>query len=326
VGARRATDESEADKATREARERDMRNSDHYTLYSVKHKQTRMTGVQTMTVEKSVALYRIHSMTGNIGGILREHKNEIFDEVLLNDPFFKRGSITVDLDTRALDLFAANMVNNASVEVVIPFPNDPYKNGAVFTRNEISSGDITKKFTYATRGVNTGNKNCLYKYLESWSLTGGGKWPTTPQEKCAREMAVTLVPPIELKRIDVETDLTEIEEMGFRGVDVLFKHTQYGKEKIDTVRFRIAKGEAYIEHPLFIDKDNTEVQYQIVMTHKDKGKFNSEWTTLDDTFVYANISGLPMSTLEKFKQKIPEVAAIIDDLKAIGGAVEDIVN
>lgn len=326
VRARQSGNESDADKATREARERDLRNSDHYTLYSVKHKQTRMTGVQTLKIEKGVALYRVHSMTGNIGGILRDHKNEIFDEVLLNDPFFKRGSITVDLDTKALDLFASNMVNNASVEVVIPFPGDPYKNGAVFTRAEISSGDITKKFTYATRGVDMSNKQCLYKYLESWSLTGGGKWPATPEEKCAREMAVTLVPPIELKRIDVEADLAEMEELGFRGVDVLFKHTQYGQEKTDTVRFRIAKGEAYIEHPLFIDKDNTKVQYQIVLTHKDKGKFSSDWRTLDDTFVFANLSGLPLSTLEKFKQKIPEVAGIIEDLKELRGTVEDIVN
>ena len=67
-----------------------------------------------------------------------------------------------------------------------------------------------------------------------------------------------------------------------------------------------------------------EIEYQIVLTHKDKGKFASDWKVLDDTFVFANVSGLPMSTLEKIKDKIPEVKEIIDDLKEVRGAVEDI--
>lgn len=324
VRARQTDSESEADKKTREAREKDMRNSDHYQLYTVKRKQTRMTGVQTLKIEKGIALYRTHSMTGNIGGILREHKAEIYDEVLLNDPFFKRGSITVDLDTRALELFAANMVNNAAVEVVIPFPDAPYKNGDVFTRANISGGEITKKFTFATRGEDMSKKECLYTYLETWSLSGGGKWPANPKAKCAKEMAVTLVPPIELKRIDVEADLAELDELGIRGADVSFRHSRYDREHIETARFRVAKAEGYVELPLFVDSAKPEIEYQIVLTHKDKGKFASDWKVLDDTFVFANVSGLPMSTLEKIKDKIPEVKEIIDNLKEVRGAVEDI--
>ena len=326
IRARQSNNESEADKKTREARERDIRKSDHYQLFTVKRKQTRMTGVQTLKIEKGIALYRTHSMTGNIGGLLRDHKDSIFDEVLLNDPFFKRGSITVDLDTKALDLFASNMVNNASIKVIVPFKNQPYENDGVFTRSEISSGDITKKFTFATRGESTSNKKCLYKYLESWSLTGGGKWPSQPKAKCASEMAVTLVPPIELKRIDVEADLAEMDELGIRGADVLIKHTQYQREKVDEVRFRVAKGETYLEHELFFDKADPEIEYKIVLTHKTKGKFSSDWQPLEDTFVFANVSGLPLNTLEQFQQKLPELEGLINDIKAAGDLIEDAIN
>jgi hypothetical protein len=324
--ARQSGSETEADKATREAREKDIRNSDHYRLYSVKRKQTRMTGVQTLKIEKGIALYRTHSMTGNLGGILREHKDKVFDEVLLNDPFFKRGSITVDLDTKALELFAANMVNNASVEISIPFPERPYKNGSVFTRAEISGGDITKKFTFATRGDDMSTKPCLYYYLESWSLSGGGKWPAVPEAKCAKEMAVTLTPPIEQKRIDVEADFAEFEEMGIRGADVLFRHKQYNQEKIETARFRTVKPEPFVVQNLFVDKSNPVIEYQIVLTHKDKGKFSSEWKKLDDTFVFVNLSGLPLTTLEKFKEKIPEIQSIIDEIKKARDMIKEGVN
>jgi hypothetical protein len=315
--ARKAANASDADKELQKIRASNRKRADNYELYTLKRKQTRMTGVQTLKIEKGIALYRTHSMTGNIGGILREYKDEVFDEVLLNDPFFKRGEITVDLDTEALDLFAANMINNASVKVIVPFSGQPYENGGVFTRSDISSGGIMKKFTFATRGEDMSSKRCTYKYIESWSLKGGGKWPKFPKEKCAKEMAVTLVPPITLRRIDVEADLDEMEQLGIRGADVIFRHKRYGANRTETARFRVAKGEAYLEHTLYVDKDNQKVDYKIVLTHKTKGKFSSDWQTLEDDFVYANLSGLPLETLEKIQKKIPEIKGIIDEVKGL---------
>jgi len=315
--AKRSSDESEADKDAAKQRGRDKSSADNYRYFELKRKQVRQTGVQTFKIEKGVALYRTHSMTGNIGGFIREHKDQIYDEVLLNDPFFRRGVITVDLDTEALELFEAKMINNASVEVIVPFPGDPYTNGAVFTRDDITSGNILKKFTFATRGKTTAGSSCPYRYVESWSLKGGGKWPLKPLEKCAKEMAVTLVPPIKTRRIDVEADLSEMEDMDIRGADVLLRHKRYGKARTDTVRFRVAKGEAYIEQTLFVDKDNDEVEYKIVLTHKSRDKFSTPWTLLEDDFVYANLSGLPLDTLEKIQSKIPEIKEIVDEAREL---------
>lgn len=313
--AKRSSDESDADKEADKQRTRDKANSNQYSFFELTRKQSRQTGVQTFKIEKGIALYRTHSMTGNIGGFIREYKDQVYDEVLLNDPFFKRGVITVDLDTEALDLFDQNMINNASVRVIVPFKNEPYDHGDVFTREDISGGGILKKFTYATRGEDMTRTNCPYKYIESWSLKGGGKWPTNPRPKCANEMAVTLVPPIKTRRIDVEADLAEMEEMGVRGAEVLLKHRRYGKELTDTARFRVAKGENYVEQTLFVDKDDTDVDFKIVLTHKDKGKFSTDWLPLEDDFVYANLSGLPLSTLEEIRQKVPEIKDIIDEVK-----------
>ena len=315
--AKKSSDASEADKEAAKQRARDKRRADKYRYFELKRKQVRRTGVQTFKIEKGVALYRTHSMTGNIGGFIREHKDLIYDEVLLNDPFFRRGTITVDLDTEALDLFEDNMINNAAVEVIVPFPGDPYTNSDVFTRADIASGGIMKQFTFATRGSTTAGSNCPYKYVESWSLKGGGKWPKNPREKCAKEMAVTLVPPIRTRTIDVEADLGEMDELGIRGADVLLRHNRYGREEVETARFRVAKGEAYLEQTLYVDKDNTDVDYKIVLTHRDKGKFSTDWAKLDDDFVYANLSSLPLSTLEQIRQKVPEVKEIIDEVRGL---------
>lgn len=312
---KRSSDESEADKKANEQRARDKARSDNYSYFELKRKQSRQTGVQTFKIEKGIALYKTHSMTGNIGGFIREYKDQIYDEVLLNDPFFKRGEISVDLDTEALDLHQENMINNAAVRVIVPFPDEPFDEDDVFTRSDIGSGVILKKFTYATRGADMTKTNCPYKYIESWSLKGGGKWPVNPKAKCAKEMAITLVPPIKTRRIDVEADLAEMEEMGVRGADVLLRHRRYGQEREETARFRVAKGEAYLEQTLFVDKDDTDVDYKIVLTHKDKGKFSTDWRKLEDDFVFANLSGLPLSTLEEIRQKVPEVKEIIDEVK-----------
>jgi hypothetical protein len=315
--AKKSSDSSEADAAAAKQRGKDKSRADSYSYYELKRKQVRQTGVQTFKIEKGVALYRTHSMTGNIGGFIRDYKDQIYDERLLNDPFFRRGMITVDLDTEALELFEANMINNASVKVIVPFSGDPYVNGDVFTRGDIASGGIVKTFTFATRGTNQTSKNCVFKYVESWSLKGGGKWPTRAREKCAKEMAVTLVPPIRTRRIDVEADLAEMADLGIRGADVILRYKQYGKDQQDTARFRVAKGEAYLEQTLFVDKQNADVDYKIVLTHRDKGKFSTEWATLEDDFVFANLSGLPLSTLEEIRQKVPEIKEIIDEVKGL---------
>ena len=308
----RAAQEAQQDKK----KQKDPR-SDKYEVYNMKRKYSRQTGVITLKIEKGVALYRTHSMTGNIGGLLRKHKKKVFDEVLLNDPFFKRGRITVDLDTEALELFESNMVNNAAVKVVVPFRGDPYTNDEVFTRTDVSEGGILKEFSFATRGKNVMDRNCVFKYIESWSLKGGGKWPRNPKPKCSREMAVTLVPPITLRRIDVEADLDEMERAGVRGADVVLRHNRYGEEKTETARFRVAKGEPYLEHTLYVDKNDPAVEYKVVLTHRDKGKFSTEWQTLEDDFVFASLTGLPKDTLEEIRDKIPEVKEIIEEVTGL---------
>ena len=288
----------------------------NYEMYTLSRKQTKMSGTITLNIEKGVAIYRTHSMTGNMGIPMRKHRKQIFSEVLLNDPFFKRGKITVDLDMEALDLFESKMVNNASVKVIVPFKDTPFTDDDVFTRTSIEKGEIVKEFSFATRGDNLVNSDCPFRYLESWSLKGGGIWPKNQKEKCSREMVVTLVPPIKTRRIDVEADLDEMQRTGIRGADVLLKYTLYGQEKVDTVRFRAAKPEPYIEQTIYVDKDASGVEYKVILTHAKEGKLpQSEWTKLEDNFIYTSLSELPVSYLEEIKTKIPEVKEILGEAK-----------
>lgn len=287
----------------------------NYEMYTLTRKRTKMSGTITLNIEKGVAIYRTHSMTGNMGIPMRKHRKHIFSEVLLNDPFFKRGKITVDLDMEALDLFEGKMVNNASVKVIVPFKKRPFTDDDVFTRTSIEKGDIVKEFSFATRGDKVVNSDCPFRYLESWSLKGGGKWPKNQKEKCSREMVVTLVPPIKTRRIDVEADLDEMERTGIRGADVLLKYTLYGKEKVDTVRFRAAKPEPYIEQTIYVDKDASDVEYKVILTHAKEGKLpQPDWTELEDNFIYTSLAELPASYLEEIKAKIPEAKELVEEI------------
>ena len=129
-------------------------------------------------------------------------------------------------------------------------------------------------------------------------------------------MAVTLVPPIRVRQVDVEADLAEMESLDVRAAEVLLRHKRYGKRRVESARFRVVKAEPYVEKRLFVDKDDSDVEYKIVLTHKTKGKVSTDWMPLEDDYVFANLSGLPLDTLEEIQQKIPEVRELIDDLRA----------
>ena len=188
----------------------------------------------------------------------------------------------------------------------------------MFTRTSVAEGGILKEFTFASRGEYRADSNCPFKYIESWSMAGGGKWPENAQPQCAREMAVTLVPPITTRRIDVEADLDEMEAAGVRGIDVVLRYTLYGNEKSETVRFRVAKPEPYLEQTLYVDKDNSTVDYKIILTHKTEGKLpTTDWRNLEDNFIYASISGLPENDLQKIKDAIPELAELLPQIKEL---------
>lgn len=292
-----------------------------YEIFKVKRKRTKMQGRIVLSLSKTMAIYRTHVITGNMGADLRKYKDQVFSEVVLNDKFFKRGQIYVDLDMDAIDLFDKKMVNNASVQVIVPFKDRPFKETQVFTRKGVTAGTISNKFTFATRGIDRGDSGCPFKYIESWSLRGGGLWPRNPKPICSNTMKVTLVPPIMARQVDVETDLGELKSMGFRAADVRLRYNEYGKPKITTASFHVAKGEGYIEKTLFTDKPGSSdaqppVEYSIVLTHKVKGTLEpTPWRKLNGSYIFVNIQGLQQTELGKLKSKIKEVKDFMASLK-----------
>ena len=97
----------------------------------------------------------------------------------------------------------------------------------------------------------------------------------------------------------------------------MLRHKRYGEERTETARFRVAKGEPYIEHTLYVDKDDPSVEYKVVLTHRDKGKFSTRWQTLEDDFVFASLSGLPRDTLEELREKVPQIKELLEEVTAL---------
>jgi hypothetical protein len=291
----------------------------NYEVLKIRKKRESMSGQISFSVTKSMAVYRSHVMTGNLGAELRDYKEEVFSTVVLNDPFFQRGRVLVDLDADALDLFEAGMINNVAVQVTPSYQGSNPKD-KIFDRQIVSDGKITESITFATGGQKL-NASCPIRYSQSWSLRGGGKWPPDSQDECTREMNITLVPPIEARDIEVEADLDELERVGIRAVDVLLRHSRYGKEEIETVKFRVAKPEPYVETRIFVDKGETErtpVDFSLVFTHKEEGQLpQSPWVRLEGDFAYASVSGLPAAYADELGGLVGEVRELIDGVREL---------
>jgi hypothetical protein len=294
------------------------RPSGNYRLYTVSAKRESMQGRLSFNVDKQVAVYRDHVMTGNMGAELRNFRQEVFSEAILNDPFFKRGNIFVDIDLDSLDLFQARQINNAAVRVIVPFSGQrDYENNDIFGWQDIQNGKVTTNFTFATRGIEH-RSGCLYRYVETWSLRGGGRWPQNPEPVCKTDMAITLKPPIVGRGIEVEADLDEFDRAGIRGADVLLRYRQYGKEKIEAVKFRIARAEPYQELTLYVDKADgedarTPVEYSTVFVHRDAGNLpQSPWQLLEGDFVFVSLNSLPEAYLERLGNIVEDIKKVVD--------------
>ena len=137
-------------------------------------------------------------------------------------------------------------------------------------------------------------------------------------------MVVALNPPFEARRIDVEADLEEMEGVGIRGADVLLRHRLYGKPTMETVRFRAAKPEPYQEQPIYVDKDNSEVEYEVILTHAKEGTLpHSEWTKWEDNFIDISFSELPAKYLKQREANFPEVKEALEEPSELIEKIEE---
>lgn len=286
--------------------EDDTPNTDNYRVYEISTKRSRMQARLRYRVTKEMAVYRSHIITGNMGAELRRYRDTVFSNVLLNDPFFKRGEIIVSVDPAAFPLFDAKIINNASVSIEVPISGTtPFtEQTAFFARDVVGAVDAFRKFTFATNGKGSPNPDCILRYRASWSLRGGGQWPKNPKMRCSNQLAITLSPPVFARTIDVEADLGEMEAVGIRAADVILRHKRYGRDNLETVKFRVAQGVGYQSAMLFIDRNESgqqpPVEYSIVFTHKTAGQLpQTPWQRLEGDFVIANIGGLPASYLQK---------------------------
>lgn len=292
---------------------------DNYRVYEVSKKTRRMTGRLTYRVTKELAVYRNHVITGNMGAELRKYRDGVFSSVLLNDPFFKRGELLISIDPEAFPLFESQQINNATVMINVPISGStPFTDqAAFFARDVVGAADAFKTFTFATNGKGSPDTNCIVKYKASWSLRGGGQWPRTPAEVCSNQLAITLTPPLAPRTIDVEADLGELESVGIRAADVVLRHTRYGQQTNETVKFRVAEGVGYRSATLFIDKSESAplppVEYSIVFTHKDAGPLpQTPWRRLEGDFVIANVSGLPASYLSDISGTVEAIRSFLE--------------
>jgi hypothetical protein len=280
-------EESEEDKARTDERRKAASKAKNYTYTTFQRKEITRKSTQTLSLKKVIARYEPHQMVGNIGTWYKKYKNnpKLFSEVNLDDPFFQRRELRFMIDNEAYDIFQ-QMVNYATVQVRVPRKSGkPYMEEATFDRKSIEENGQTITLTYARMG----NDAQTFEYAVQWSLRGGHLYPVKPKWQKGDIMAVTLAAPVQPLKVEAETDLTELEELGISRASVELRYKRFGRSYVDTRALALSpgRGEPLLETTIYHDRGNDKVEYRLIFHHKKMGKLASDqWHTVDGGYLY----------------------------------------
>ena len=288
----------------------DKPNSENYRIYKVRISEEEMSGKLVFEIDKRMAVYRDHYITGNMGAEMRRYKDQVFQRVDMRDDFFKRGVITAGLDTDAIELFGQGILQAASVEVRVPFKEySDFTDNELFTHQKVAAADTQRLFTYSTGGE-AADPNCLYEYKVVWRIKGGRTYPKSPRMICGDSIQIPMESPVEPRQVSVEADLNQFNDVGIGYAEVQFRYPQFGRPTEDSLAFRVSEFNASQYQTLYVDtakgsSARPAIEYRVVMQHKTVGTLPpSPWIKMELGNVYVNFAQLPASYLRSISSKV----------------------
>jgi hypothetical protein len=251
-----------------------------------KRKSVSRQSTQRLSLKKVIARYEPYQMVGNIGNWFAQHKNnpKLFTEVNLDDPFFQRREVRFVIDNEAYDIFE-EMVNYATVQVKVERKGQrPFIEELTIDKQYLQENGQTASVSFARMGDDAQS----FSYATQWSLRGGHLYPAQPQWK-EGELTVTLAAPVKPVDIEAETDLAELERMGFSRISVELRYKRFGKEYHDKKGLVLspATGEAIASKTVYQDKSADKIAYRLIYHHKKLGQLeDTEWRELNGNYLY----------------------------------------
>ncbi|MFD0861688.1 hypothetical protein ACFQ1M_05685 [Sungkyunkwania multivorans] len=236
-----------------------------------------------------LAVEKPFTITANLASWYDAVKNnkKCVGSVYLNDPFFEHRDINLILDLEAKEMFDKE-VNYVTVNVRKKRKSgNDFQDSRTIDIEYLKNNGLKATINYA-RGDDKNSD--VYEYKSQWSLKGGNIYPEDPEWIKGDWQGITLEPPVVPRTIEFESDLEELSAMGIVRATLQLRYYKFGKETQTNIPLTVSKGEPLIEKMIFTDRDTRGYAYQLVLTHKERGKMVLDWDAkVNDDYVYATI-------------------------------------
>lgn len=266
---------------------------------------------ETYYLNYRLAVEKPFTLTANLASWYDGVKNnkKCVGSVFLNDPFFTHRDINMILDLEAKEMFDQE-VNYVTVNVRKKRNSgNDFNDSRTIDAEHLKKNGLKATITYA-RGEDRNPD--VYEYKSQWSLKGGNLYPEDPQWVKGDWQGLTLFPPVVPRTIEFEADLDELSSLGIVRATLLLRYYKYGQEIESNIPLTVSKEEPLVEKMIFTDRNTRGYAYQLVLTHKDKGKMALGWDDkINDDYVYATIPEELKDEDPEYLKKIIEAGKVI---------------
>lgn len=262
----------------------------------------------TVNLNFELPVYQNHQMLENLSRVYKNvqgNPNCVYS-VILDDPFYAHREINFIVDLDALDIFEQE-INYVTVNVKKRRSSgNDFTDAITIDASYLNNKGALASTTYA-RGEDRNSD--VYQYQTQWSLRGGKVYPDNPRWERGDWEGVTLGAPLTPQTIEFEADLGDLKEKGITRATLQVRYEKFGEEIETNIPLTVSKGEPLVEHMIFMDKDNPNYAYRLVLTHKEKGKLaDPEWhAKFNDGYVYATIPELQGEKLKRWLSAAKEL-------------------
>ncbi len=266
---------------------------------------------ETYYLNYRLAVEKPFTLTANLASWYDGVKNnkKCVGTVLLDDKFFEHRDINMILDLEAKEMFDKE-VNYVTVNVRKKRKSgNHFERHATIDQEHLKNSGLKATISYA-RGDDKNSD--VYEYQSQWSIKGGNIYPKDPEWVKGSWQSITLFPPIVPRNIEFEADLEELSALGVVRATLLLRYYKFGEEVESNIKLTVSKGEPLVEQMIFTDRNTQGYAYQLVLTHKDKGKMALGWDDkINDDYVYASIPEELKDDDPNYLEKVIEAGKVI---------------
>lgn len=241
-------------------------------LYVLKNREDIRENHFSVVLSRSTTIKVPVDASGNLGGVYSalEADPKYFREVPLDDPAFQFRDIHFQLDGSFVDSFS-DLVNFVSVTVRKTYDDKSTTvHDLLFSLDDVEQGRTIQTVALARLGeLDDGWHE--YEYRSSWSLRGGTTLvhPAEGDWIGGSDVAISLKPPLEKRKVTVDADRALFEERGVKAAVVRFA--------------TVLAGETVPQRELHLRVDDLDSTVDTVIYH-DPGEavaYRVDWYTAD---------------------------------------------